>query len=469
MTQAAPTLKAINSILNYKFYVPSYQRGYRWDKAQVIDLLSDIFEFIQKKEDKTQIVGEFYCLQPVIVKELNNEEFKVIDGQQRLTTIFIILNYLEKKSFSIEFQTRKKNESFLKNIDSDLCNDNIDFFHINKAYSAIKDWFEELEANEPTIKEEFFINLGKYTKFIWYEVNPDDDEIEVFTRINSGKIPLTNAELIKALFLNSKNFPTNESERRQIEIAKEWDEIEFSLQNNEFWHFLTKGSDYPTRIELIFEIIAGSSSKDKFATYRWFATKENVEELWADDCESVKKIFLTLKYWYDNYRLFHLIGFLVASGTASIKEIYHRFRGKTKKEFEAEILLTIKKEIPYQRLEELDYAQDHSSIFKVLLLFNIASVLKSSDCNVRFAFDRFNLDRWSLEHIHAQTDNGLLNTEAIKDWIHNVKKELENIDHEEKNSFFEAADALCSKSKISKVDTDFQEFQNKIFGMSLAV
>ena len=62
-------LKSINELLNMEFLVPSYQRGYRWNKTQVIELLNDIFEFIQQKEDKSYSVGDFYCLQPIIVKK----------------------------------------------------------------------------------------------------------------------------------------------------------------------------------------------------------------------------------------------------------------------------------------------------------------------------------------------------------------------------------------------------------------
>ena len=84
-------LISISDILKEKFFIPSYQRGYRWEKSQIISLLDDIFEFI-KKDNKTP--GEFYCLQPIVITRKNNN-WCVIDGQQRLTTIFIILKFLE--------------------------------------------------------------------------------------------------------------------------------------------------------------------------------------------------------------------------------------------------------------------------------------------------------------------------------------------------------------------------------------
>ena len=85
--------KSVRDIINEKvnFIVPSYQRGYRWDEINVTDLLDDLLEFMQDGSS-----GKFYCLQPLVVKKIGTNQYNVIDGQQRLTTIFIILKYLEK-------------------------------------------------------------------------------------------------------------------------------------------------------------------------------------------------------------------------------------------------------------------------------------------------------------------------------------------------------------------------------------
>lgn len=69
-----------------EFFVPSYQRGYRWGNEEVVRLLDDIYTNGTKN----------YCLQPVVVKN-NGETFELIDGQQRLTTLFILLKYIQKE------------------------------------------------------------------------------------------------------------------------------------------------------------------------------------------------------------------------------------------------------------------------------------------------------------------------------------------------------------------------------------
>ncbi|MGL4346765.1 MAG: DUF262 domain-containing protein [Chitinophagaceae bacterium] len=92
MTQDLLILKPINDLLKESFYIPSCQRGYRWKKEQVINLLDDIWHF--RKNSQNEDTDVFYCLQPVVVSKRAENEWNLIDGQQRLTTIFIIIQYL---------------------------------------------------------------------------------------------------------------------------------------------------------------------------------------------------------------------------------------------------------------------------------------------------------------------------------------------------------------------------------------
>ena len=123
-------LKAIAELLdgNHHFYIPSYQRGYRWDKKQVEDLLKDIWDFARDDEKKKT---DFYCLQPVVVKKQENK-WIVIDGQQRLTTLLLLLNFIKTGSrtpfvvnstmYNIDYHTRSSmdfnNPDKLADIDS---------------------------------------------------------------------------------------------------------------------------------------------------------------------------------------------------------------------------------------------------------------------------------------------------------------------------------------------------------------
>jgi len=494
-------LKSITEILDYDFYVPSYQRGYRWTESQVIDLLEDIWEFADTSEKKE---GEFYCLQPLIVKfDKNKNHYIVIDGQQRLTTIHILLTYLKfifKESFkdifgrdnkySINYQTRPNSNNFLEieleeilkkinsigkidenNKDQFVDKSNIDYYFMTKTLLTIKQWFDDRKIS----KVDFVNTLLKHNKkenkdtannirFIWYEIENTESEIDVFTRTNSGKIPLTNAELIKALFLNNKNFNKAEKDLRQIEIAKEWDEIEYFLQNDEFWYFITKNKDYATRIELIFEIFTNRQNSDDIAVYKYFTKQENILELWDKSEENIKKVFSSLKHWFENRKLYHIIGYLISTEKLDTNSIYHQFKNKKKTEFENDILQKIKSEIDLDKIETFNYDDDRKKILNVLLLFNIATILNNSESYIKFAFDKFNLENWSIEHIHAQQDKGFNTSEIIQKWLKDVKEEIVKIENSEiALNIISAIDNVLSFNKINKDDDKFLSLKKNIF------
>lgn len=435
--------RSVRDIIDKKinFNVPAYQRGYRWNKLNVTDLLDDLLEFRQDNSSR-----KFYCLQPLVVKKIGENRYNVIDGQQRLTTIFIILKYLENllrekngidEIYTLCYETRKDSKDFLQNIASktqDESNQNMDYFCMYQAYEAIKSWFKNKNASELL---KIFTNSEdeKHIEFIWYEVEDNEDEVKIFARLNSGKIPLTNAELIKALFLNVRNLKTrsapkecseNEIITKQIEISKEWDEIEYTLQDDDFFKFLTK-NDYPTRIELLFEILSGikNTELDRYAIYRRFsdmAKEGDLSHIWTD----IKKIFLTFKFWFKDIEYYHLVGFLVASNILSIEKIYNAAKDRTKNDFNIFLRENIKEKIKIEDIDKLEYEKNRKDIENILLFFNIATILNNKSSNIRFSFSEFSTKRWSLEHIHAQNDKGLKDKKAQDAWLSSVEKYLDD-------------------------------------------
>jgi hypothetical protein len=251
MSDATICLKSVKDLLTERFFVPSYQRGYRWTKRQVDDLLDDLWEFLANCEAKES----FYCLQPVVVKKCKDGAWELVDGQQRLTTIFLILTCLKhfldglgKPRFGLTFETRRGSEAFLQNIDKTKRGDNIDYHHICNAYEAIEQWFKARDGSHRLKILDCLTNgdeSGRNVKVIWYELPDNKDSVEAFTRLNVGKIPLTNAELIRALFLQSGNFDVGTFSLQQIKIAQEWDGMEKILQRDEVWYFLHRGDDSP--------------------------------------------------------------------------------------------------------------------------------------------------------------------------------------------------------------------------------
>jgi hypothetical protein len=315
--------------------VPKYQRGYRWTSRQVRDLLNDIDGFTPSNNEGG---NSWYCLQPLVVKKgENKEEWILIDGQQRLTTIKLILHYLSllyveskrKTLFSIEYETRGKDEDWLDIIgDENKSKANIDFSHIYSAYQTIKDWFDRKDDSYDTFK--FSSKLLSDCKFIWYDIDQNgqnkDKEEDVFIRLNDGKIPLTNSELIKSLFLNSYNFSKDKNEEeirlRQLEISTQWDIIEQELSDDEFWYFINgKENNVRPRVEYIFDVITHKPQNidDKDFTFRCFQEKfennkliqGNKEEFVKNEWENILNTYLIFKEWYKDKYYYHLIGYLL--------------------------------------------------------------------------------------------------------------------------------------------------------------
>ena len=181
----------VEELSGMNFNIPNYQRGYRWTQEQVLDLLNDILEFTKKNPSEDEI----YCIQPLVVKRIKQEDileqvkhakdineivnlikgsWDVIDGQQRLTTIHLLLTYLGLTSghqFSINYETRNKEDKgsqhVLENIsklNEKQCSNNIDFYHFKQTYDTIKEWFEN--PHEKIDKSNFSHILLNRVKFI---------------------------------------------------------------------------------------------------------------------------------------------------------------------------------------------------------------------------------------------------------------------------------------------------------------
>lgn len=366
-----------------KFIIKSYQRGYRWEESQVYAMLNDIYGSGNNP----------YCLQPVVVRKLDETTYELIDGQQRLTTLLILLKYIQHEykprvaiQYTLSYETREKTAEFLDNIAPEGAEDNIDFFYIYKAYQTIDSWFKDLAKKSPNkdieAADDMFGYLNKNVKVIWYEVNEDVDPIALFARLNIGKIALTNAELVKALFLMNAG-EAGQNHQKQIEMSIQWDDMEHSLHENsdEFWYFLTRTTPakYPTRIELLFDFMAEKQpgEREAFFTFFFFENmikEKGIENVWLQ----IQHAYLQLKEWYSVPLYYHKIGYLIATETALMPEILHLANGKRKQDFMKEIDERIAESIrisPEKSYKDLSYSKDYQIISRILLLFNVESII----------------------------------------------------------------------------------------------
>lgn len=384
---------------NFIFEIPAYQRGYRWEKTEVVDLLDDIMDIVRGdktiNEVKNMCDAYPYCLQPIAFDTKNESEGKmvVVDGQQRLTTLLLVLKYIEERiqavpatilpmlgitdvseycrCYELKYDNPTRDKIFYQ-VKQDLNQtntENIDSYYITKAYQRIKKWGDEKIGDNVLNLISFAIKVIYGTSVIWYEIDQttDGSSNDYFAKTNTGKIPLTNSELIKAnlmldeycikkideskfqggteeetrkLIANQKDFAKVRLQNERIKMSRQWDEIESNLRSDEFWYFLAEESDKyeDTRIDFIFDIVAkkiypeiafSNMSYDEFMSFnkergaftiiaRYLKATENVKEdenpiglkVWSMAWDT----YMIFKEWYENREWYHFIGYLISVG-----------------------------------------------------------------------------------------------------------------------------------------------------------
>lgn len=438
-----------------RFIVPAYQRGYRWTAIEVTRLLQDI------KDSE----GATYYLQPIVVRALATDQWELIDGQQRLTTLALIVRHFKRyvpmadvDRYTIEYETRPLSAAFLKEPSGAEAATNIDFFHMYEAWKAIGVWLTA-QDDASTAAFEIYSALQRRVKVIWYEAPETAEPSELFTRLNVGRIPLTDAELVKALVLSrSRDLQGTD---RALSIASEWDSIERDLRNPELWAFLTaKSGEEATHISVLLDVIADQFSdrlraksgqtpaarkplrgrdRPSFHTYETIRraivhpdetaglicdhvlpAPEGAAHLW----DHVVDLHSLVTGWFEERDAFHKIGYLTASGVP-FDELLAKSAGATKPEFFATLNGVIANDRRCLRrltragLRELAYGDDDDLIKSALLLMNVETVRKLTNSTERYSFQAHaaRRDRWSLEHIHAQNSVGMNTVEQWAEWL----------------------------------------------------
>lgn len=459
-------LVPLKDVLRHKFFIPKYQRGYRWGKEQTVALLNDLFEFYEKTNKKNNETtnnakkDEIYCLQPLVIKQ-NREYWNVVDGQQRLTTLYILFKYLDKNiidnNFELQYESRQKagmnSWEFLKELtESDRQSDDSiyehgpDYYHMYCVKKAISEWKPDNNPDEwnKDLKSKFLTLIRERVNFIVYCLR-EDDEIEVFKRLNIGKIRLTESELVRAIFLNSSNNGKDE-QRILTVIANEWDQIEYRLQDDRFWMFVhEKQYDRPTRIDFVLDIAKkvksegrteGSNAENRpgpeqlndsstpVFDYYYKEYKKNPKTFVENCWKYIHKVFGILCEWYNDEKLYHYIGFL-STVNAERKEksseelmkdlINNRMDCASKDGFSKKVQCDIKDRIDKQVWDlDFEYEQPKGKGKKearpLLLLHNIQTVIDQNACLsqekkyqlpdfIRFPFHLYRKERWDIEHI----------------------------------------------------------------------
>ena len=443
------------------FHIPSYQRGYRWTEVEVKALLDDLWEFAQRRPDN----NEFYCLQPIVLKENpDTGTTDLLDGQQRLTTLYLILSFLEQKRqeenyhkplFSLSYATRRGSQDYLQEgrfrADGEETRSNVDYYHFAQAYKCIESWFKAASAHPdaqtkllPILLDES--GAGANVRLIEYKLEDDSKPIEVFLRLNQGKIPLTDAELVKALLLQADKYAESDLPLLQPQldlIASEWYEVERALAQADRWAFIAPSGyrQSDTRIDLLLELVARRleprviSAKEvldereryKHPCYLVFALWleqqeqdgvariESVRELW----ERVMSVYQHIAEWYDSHILYHYIGYLTSQEAIALDELIQQAKSLGRDDFEEYLRRAIGGLLSCEPCE-MSYEGDRAKVHQLLLLHNVHLAIQAGYEQSRFPFSQHRGGKdatWSLEHIRPQDPECPQTETACCDWI----------------------------------------------------
>ncbi|MCM1141876.1 MAG: DUF262 domain-containing protein [Muribaculum sp.] len=433
LNESKPQPVPIGILCKERFFIPSYQRGYKWSKTEVELLLNDMYNY------NPCFDGSFYCLQPVVVRyDSEREHWRVIDGQQRLTTIFLILKLIQNEESEI-FVLDYERETHIDK----LCGSSIQIdsstsetYYLTTAFEVIDRWLGDRNTGERAARKEKLRNiLLSQTKVIWYHLKtpgqkPEQSlqiEHEYFMNLNSGKISLTESELIKALLLHKRN--DTFSEMKQLYMAEEWNRMERQLRQPDVWYFIAGRQPLPENsMDFLLSILWNSKPKtirekfeeNEYPIFLW-AENNDTQKVWDELILTYRKII----GWYEDCQLHNIIGYYASkrgrgNGISSLLQS----ESKTRKEFIQKLwedalnelgIITVDTQSKHLSKNYHDYRYDknYDKIFNVLLLANI--VLASIEgIPRRFDFRRFNdlENPWNVEHITPRTPKN--NAELLK-------------------------------------------------------
>ena len=425
---------------NTLFLIPSYQRGYRWQKEDAQKLLQDL----------TTFSGTGYCLQPLELQVATRPStlpdsayenyIRVVDGQQRLTTLCIIAKQLDVKlDWNIYYLTEEKHLSDL--LQDDCKKDTINAHFRHEVETTVKDFAEKNRITE------YFSSARNIVFPIHFlldentEAEESDKGQNAFKRLNAGKTPLTSSELIRALYmLNDSGL----DEQQRMEISKEWELIENTLSNEQFWlMFNAVGLEKtPTRIDLLFALVLDIDLKVAKNNPRviyeklesgYYKKEYDLLKIW----EQVLRCFWWMQSCYEDIECFNYLGWLAMCTEIQASTIYADFVKYQKMDVFKKALI---KGIPDKDLCDVQRRYGDPRLKDLLLLCN---VLECNNNQERLRFDR--LDTYDIEHIDSQTPNDLSKHEDRQAWLTSVWSEYPQLQNNLSQEEF------CAQENIKEI------------------
>ena len=403
--------RKVEELEKYKFIVDFYQRGYRWSADDAESLAIDIADYDGN-----------YFLQPLVVKKLEDNIYELVDGQQRLTTLNLIMKAVcGTEGIQIEYKRNDGHESGENKVDK--------LFR-----EAVTTRLNDLMVDQKEkLRKKIF---GVY--FVFYDIG-EADGYRIFNTINAGRIPLADNELIKALILfRMKKDPDWTANDRQEErhFLSIWNRALNHITYDEFYGFALgrkyreKGQQYSNkRLDVLLgEMLPNKNNSNAYPIYKAF------EKYIAPAVEDHIRTFIAEFDKFDNLlysaflenMVYHYVGAVLSlrGGRYSLEDIFLKYDDSSglrkckelpgRREFTEylkDIIREILKEhsIPSNSSKTAiktiieEWKKSESMRVRDLLLLHNIFIEQRRD--KRFSFFSFFNEKWEIEHINPDTDN----------------------------------------------------------------
>jgi uncharacterized protein with ParB-like and HNH nuclease domain len=422
------------------YFIPLYQRGYKWEPKHVTKLLDDINQF-NNTDDK------FYCLQNITIVP-RQDKFHVVDGQQRLTTLSLILNYLGEKALvrgKVKFPTNSIRDYTNKFLDEvvfespeliiktkwkDYIGDNAeydhqDIHHMFLVFQSIDKWFQQ--RPDHFSKEDFLDKLLDSVMVIMNQVNDESNEEKIFGNLNSKRIPLDGADLIRAMLITRVVYEEGKKEtdiKNIVRINERRIKIGWIIDQINNWWSLEKVRGYFSGvvskndkkylqevnfnfdrhpINLLYFLFARSHKNS--LSIEFFEEKSNKPTLLYRE---IIKLHETLKDWFQDREIYHYLGYLINQSETDFSSIWKAWLDSTDRvSFKLSLKIRIKRTLMEEK-ELVDfsntsvnwYEKNKSSLVKGLILMDVIHALKNNQAFI--PHNGFIKNANDIEHIFPQ-------------------------------------------------------------------
>lgn len=465
----------IDDLCHNKFLIPSYQRGYKWRPQDVKYLINDLLEYDGEKP---------YYMQPLVVAEKDGK-YIVVDGQQRLTTFFLIwrrvasLGYFSEhpfdvsSCFSLEYEKRHESTRYLSSIDKEKSIETPDVRNFKNAEKAVDEIISGLNEEKIRHLEETFFKMAT---FLWYRLVDPEEGPKTFERLNGKRIALTDVELCKVFLLSD----TCSSKTQRSERALAWQNMEYRLQDDRFYAFMVKDvvdSHDKSRMGLLLDIVLSKkkNEENQYADYPLFDRLKSDSVAQKNVWRKIVNTFHRMEQLYDNPLYYNLVGFLITSRITNLRSL---IEDVVNPDFGKNLVKRVTDWVNQgTSLSNLTYKDGKT--YTALLLFNILSELIIKDQNSsriedkygfnhRFRFDLLKQEGYDKEHVHATNSQRIQSALEWQQWVINILKYLP--DNQLKQIPKEYLDIMekVKNIKIIKKEEEDEDSQKKKLGEAIA-